>query len=229
MGKSGVRLLITPDAFPRCVPWRDCRRSQYRGRGSVKPPAQPTLVRTQHLPPPAKTARELGFQGLRPSCCYRTVCHQGPPWSTAMQWLRTSSGRDQCRGSGSVNRYLSRGRGARRPGPGLPACRDNRMPSPAGPNFWRLRRPRTVAHLSATPCTGAVKMWRRRLLTVQIYQRRFAGVSMAIGAARGRRSRAASTPSPSRGRGVTAGQRADSRRNLRQIAEVHVQPMVAAM
>jgi hypothetical protein len=27
----------------------------------VKPSAQPTLVRTQHLPPPAKTARELGI------------------------------------------------------------------------------------------------------------------------------------------------------------------------
>jgi hypothetical protein len=31
---------------------------------SVKPSAKPTLVRTQHLPPPAKIARELGFPGL---------------------------------------------------------------------------------------------------------------------------------------------------------------------
>ena len=28
-----------------------------RSESSVKPSAQPTLVRTQHLPPPAKTAR----------------------------------------------------------------------------------------------------------------------------------------------------------------------------
>ena len=32
---------------------------------SVKPSAQPTLVRTQHLPPPAETARELGIPGPR--------------------------------------------------------------------------------------------------------------------------------------------------------------------
>src|ERR1700687_4744082 len=30
---------------------------------SVKPSAQPTLVRTQHLPPPAKTARSLRKRG----------------------------------------------------------------------------------------------------------------------------------------------------------------------
>jgi hypothetical protein len=34
------------------------------GRRSVKPSAQPTLVRTQHLPPPAKTARWLRKRGL---------------------------------------------------------------------------------------------------------------------------------------------------------------------
>src|SRR5450631_2539107 len=31
---------------------------------AVKPSAKPTLVRTQHLPLPAETARELGFPGL---------------------------------------------------------------------------------------------------------------------------------------------------------------------
>jgi hypothetical protein len=36
---------------------------------SVKPSAQPTLVRTQHLPPPAEIARELGFPGLA-GCCF---------------------------------------------------------------------------------------------------------------------------------------------------------------
>ena len=32
-------------------------------RNTVKPSAQPTLVRTQHLPPPAKTARSLRKRG----------------------------------------------------------------------------------------------------------------------------------------------------------------------
>jgi hypothetical protein len=36
---------------------------------SVKPSAKPTLVRTQHLPLPAKIARELGFPGLA-DCCF---------------------------------------------------------------------------------------------------------------------------------------------------------------
>jgi len=35
-----------------------------QGKRSVKPSAQPTLVRTQHLPPPAKTARWLRKRGL---------------------------------------------------------------------------------------------------------------------------------------------------------------------
>jgi hypothetical protein len=43
------------------------RRSQAKWRcreeRSVKPSAQPTLVRTQHLPPPAKTARSLRKRG----------------------------------------------------------------------------------------------------------------------------------------------------------------------
>ena len=34
------------------------------GGPSVKPSAKPTLVRTQHLPPPAETARGLGVSGL---------------------------------------------------------------------------------------------------------------------------------------------------------------------
>jgi hypothetical protein len=37
---------------------------------AVKPSAQPTLVRTQHLPPPALMARELGMPSPHgPSCC----------------------------------------------------------------------------------------------------------------------------------------------------------------
>ena len=48
---------------------------------SVKPSAQPTLVRTQHLPPPAKTARWLRKRGpagrfLLVTPCIR-VCHRG--------------------------------------------------------------------------------------------------------------------------------------------------------
>ena len=39
--------------------WRSLRRRER----SVKPSAQPTLVRTQHLPPPAKTARWLRKRG----------------------------------------------------------------------------------------------------------------------------------------------------------------------
>jgi hypothetical protein len=41
---------------------------------SVKPSAQPTLVRTQHLPPPAKTARELGISRLRVPSCVVSPC-----------------------------------------------------------------------------------------------------------------------------------------------------------
>jgi len=39
----------------------------------VKPSAQPTLVRTQHLPPPAKTAHGLGFV---PFAGHRALCHR---------------------------------------------------------------------------------------------------------------------------------------------------------
>ena len=41
---------------------------------SVKPSAQPTLVRTQHLPPPAEMARELGFPRLRGPSCVVSSC-----------------------------------------------------------------------------------------------------------------------------------------------------------
>jgi hypothetical protein len=52
--------------------WRNSRSAPIlmgRNRRSVKPSAQPTLVRTQHLPPPAKTARDRGILPSRgPSC-----------------------------------------------------------------------------------------------------------------------------------------------------------------
>src|SRR5271157_776814 len=47
---SGVRTSAEP-----------CGRAE--SRNTVKPSAQPTLVRTQHLPPPAKTARSLRKRG----------------------------------------------------------------------------------------------------------------------------------------------------------------------
>ena len=43
------------------------RRPSGQRERSVKPPAQPTLVRTQHLPPARHTASDLQRQGLRPS------------------------------------------------------------------------------------------------------------------------------------------------------------------
>ena len=52
-------------------------------RRAVKPSAQPTLVRTQHLPPPAETARGLGIPGfagrpgLVPLCVM--MCRCAPP------------------------------------------------------------------------------------------------------------------------------------------------------
>ena len=45
-----------------------------RNGRSVKPSAQPTLVRTQHLPPPAKTARGLGFPWARGPSCVVSSC-----------------------------------------------------------------------------------------------------------------------------------------------------------
>jgi hypothetical protein len=41
---------------------------------TVKPSAKPTLVRTQHLPPPAETARELGIPGLAGLLCLVPLC-----------------------------------------------------------------------------------------------------------------------------------------------------------
>src|SRR5690348_6345294 len=44
------------------------------GERSVKPSAQPTLVRTQHLPPPAKTARLLRTLALAGRFLLVTPC-----------------------------------------------------------------------------------------------------------------------------------------------------------
>jgi hypothetical protein len=45
-----------------------------KNKQSVKPSAKPTLVRTQHLPPPAETARELGIPGLAGLLCLVPLC-----------------------------------------------------------------------------------------------------------------------------------------------------------
>ena len=62
----------TEHGFHAVREWR-IRRSAAIPMGgnerSVKPSAQPTLVRTQHLPPPAEIARELDFPGLA-GCCF---------------------------------------------------------------------------------------------------------------------------------------------------------------
>ena len=49
--------------------WRQAGCPSGQRERSVKPSAQPTLVRTQHLPLPAEAARELGIPRYRgPSC-----------------------------------------------------------------------------------------------------------------------------------------------------------------
>jgi hypothetical protein len=58
----------------KVVPHARFRRSKACRRISVRPSAKPTLVRTQHLPPPAKTARELGYSWLGGSSCLVSSC-----------------------------------------------------------------------------------------------------------------------------------------------------------
>jgi hypothetical protein len=43
-------------------------------RATRQPSAKPTLVRTQHLPLPAETARELGIPGLAGLLCLVPLC-----------------------------------------------------------------------------------------------------------------------------------------------------------
>jgi hypothetical protein len=60
---------------------------------TVKPSAQPTLVRTQHLPPPAKTAPGLRKRGPGPFSSCHVVCQGVSLRVDAARWLRTYSGR----------------------------------------------------------------------------------------------------------------------------------------
>jgi hypothetical protein len=69
MGACGRGHIADSVAAANRVRW--CLRSseavrRCRQERSVKPSAQPTLVRTQHLPPPAKTARSLRKRGPAP-------------------------------------------------------------------------------------------------------------------------------------------------------------------
>jgi hypothetical protein len=106
----------------------------------VKPPAQPTLVRTEHLPPPAKTASKLGVPRLRgPPCLASILCHPRSGDVAVRRWLRTYSGRNPGKRSGSPNRLALRLAGhsasPRR------ACQPRRRPL-ARPS-WRAHSPRT--------------------------------------------------------------------------------------
>jgi hypothetical protein len=78
------------------------------GERSVKPSAQPTLVRTQHLPTPATTcgngplaanSRASGAFLLCPG-----VCHLVALWTVALRGPRTHSGRESVSGSGVGSR-----------------------------------------------------------------------------------------------------------------------------
>src|SRR5487761_1306377 len=71
---------------------------------AVKPSAKPTLVRTQHLPPPAKTARELGFLGSRAIAlgAVRSRCVHGSPAGSGC--ARTYSGQRPGRYGGPPTR-----------------------------------------------------------------------------------------------------------------------------
>jgi hypothetical protein len=78
-----------------------------RDRLTVKPSAKPTLVRTQHLPPPAETARELGIPGLAGLLClvplWFMMCRCEPPRSSGYGHM---GGRIRARASGSPHRLL---------------------------------------------------------------------------------------------------------------------------
>ena len=63
------------------------------GERSVKPSAQPTLVRTQHLPPPAKTAPGCGNPSRGPFPYCHAMYHDRSLWVDASRCPRTNSGR----------------------------------------------------------------------------------------------------------------------------------------
>ena len=75
---------------------------------SVKPSAQPTQVRTLHLPPPAKMARELAFPGYAGRFPCPVVCHLAALRTGVLRGPRTYSGRESRPGSGVCSRLLAR-------------------------------------------------------------------------------------------------------------------------
>ena len=77
-----------------------------RDRLTVKPSANPTLVRTQHLPLPAETARQLGIPGLA-SCYFLAFDFPLCPWEPGC--AQTYSGqrpRSWARPGGTFGREL---------------------------------------------------------------------------------------------------------------------------
>jgi len=86
-GQSSCQVVRTraPNARPRDYAGKRSRRSRHCGGGPVKPSAQPTLVRTQHLPPvePQVTALWRSQNGsgvneppVEPTSAQPVTCHQ---------------------------------------------------------------------------------------------------------------------------------------------------------
>ena len=75
---------------------------------SVKPSAQPTLVRTQHLPPPAETARCCGNAARRAVSSCHAVYQGVSLWVDAWQCVRTYGVQRPGETSGAYNRSLCR-------------------------------------------------------------------------------------------------------------------------
>jgi hypothetical protein len=96
--------------FGMIARWRLARSGTvHMGRDyrSVKPSAQPTLVRTQHLPQAAKTARGLGSPVTRAVVRCVILCRRRSIGGAVPRWLRTYSGRIRGWRSGSLNRSHS--------------------------------------------------------------------------------------------------------------------------
>jgi len=71
-------------AIQQCASWRT---------RSVKPSAQPTLVRTQHLPHKRKQPTSCEFSARRAVLLCPTVCHRVALWTGVLRGPRTYSGR----------------------------------------------------------------------------------------------------------------------------------------
>jgi hypothetical protein len=126
-----------PSGGSKC--WPAARCPWVEEERSVKPSAQPTLVRTQHLPPPAETApwlRKRTPRGRFPSC--HAAYHSVSRCVDMSRCPRTYSGRRPCRSRGRGHRRLStdgHGRARQRgrvlaQGSGSARCAARRQASP---------------------------------------------------------------------------------------------------